>query len=309
MTVLEKTYVNVEKKNAVRAERADRLMTGIFTFTGWLMLGFLVCLTGYIILNGLLGFQPVFLSAGPQGILNQLFNTVYLVALSLLISIPLGMSAGIYLAEYAKPGKLLDFLRISIESLSSLPSIVIGLFGYLVFILMTGLKWNLLAGAMAVSILSLPLITTETESAIRSLPKEYKEGSLALGATHVQTIQKVLIPVAMPQILTGIIMAAGRGFGEAAALLYTAGQSTIINWHNWYRLSSPSCPFNPFRAGETLSLHIWVLRTEGSLNPDASAIASFSSAVLVIITLLFSLITRRISDHMRQCSLKGKHHG
>lgn len=305
MTVLEKTYVRSVRKQAAKARRTDHFMTIVFTCIGWFMLVFLIVLTGYIILNGFKGFKPVFLTAGTQGIVNQLFNTVYLVLLSLIISIPLGMGAGIYLAEYAKPGRLLDFLQISIESLSSLPSIVIGLFGYLVFILMTGMKWNLVAGALAVSILSLPLITTETESAIRSLPEEYKEGSLALGATHAVTIQKVLIPAAMPQILTGVIMAAGRGFGEAAALLYTAGQSTIVNWGSWYRLTSPTCPFNPFRSGETLSLHIWVMRTEGSLNPDASSIAAFSSAVLVIVTLLFSLLTRKISDHMRKRSLKG----
>ena len=306
MTVLEKTYVQTEKEQARKVRRTDRFMTGVFTITGWFMLVFLIVLTGYIIINGFMGFRPVFLTAGTQGILNQLFNTVYLVILSLIISIPLGIGAGIYLAEYAKPGKLLDFLQISIESLSSLPSIVIGLFGYLVFILMTGLKWNLLAGSLAVSILSLPLITTETESALRSLPREYKEGSLALGATHAETIQKVLLPAAMPQILTGIIMAAGRGFGEAAALLYTAGQSTVINWSSWYKLTSPTCPLNPFRTGETLSLHIWVMRTEGSLNPDASAIAAFSSAVLVILTLLFSLMTRKLSDRMRTRSLKGR---
>lgn len=305
MTVLEKTYVNTEKKYAVKAKRTDQFMTGLFTVIGWLMLILLILMTGYIIINGFLKCKPSFLTAGTQGIINQLFNTIYLVFLSLIISVPVGTGAGIYLAEYAKPGKLLDFLQVSIESLSSLPSIVIGLFGYLVFILMTGYKWNLLAGALAVSILSLPLITTETESAIRSLPKEYKEGSLALGATHAETIQKVLIPAAMPQILTGIIMAAGRGFGESAALLYTSGQSTIINWANWYRLSSPTCPLNPFRSGETLSLHIWVMRTEGSLNPDASAIAAFSSAILVIMTLLFSLITRKISDRMRTRLLKG----
>lgn len=306
MTVLDKTYIRTKKNHAGKARRTDHFMTGVFVCIGWFMLVFLIVLTGYIVINGFNGFKPVFMTAGSQGILNQLFNTVYLVVLSLIISIPLGMGAGIYLSEYAKPGKLLDFLQVSVESLSSLPSIVIGLFGYLVFILMTGLKWNLLAGALAVSILSLPLITTETESAIRTLPKEYKEGSLALGATHAETIQKVLIPAAMPQILTGVIMAAGRGFGEAAALLYTAGQSTIINWQSWYKLSSPTCPFNPFRSGETLSLHIWVMRTEGSLNPDASAIAAFSSAVLVIITLLFSLITRKLSDHMRTRMQKGK---
>lgn len=287
------------------ARAADRAMTGVFGAVGIFMVAFLILLTGYIIINGFRGFMTEMLSTGPNGILNQLFNTVYLVALSLMISVPVGIGAGVYLAEYARPGKLLDFLEISIESLSSLPSIVIGLFGYLVFILMTSMKWNLFAGALAVSILSLPLITTETNSAIRSLPPEYKEGSLATGATLAQTIRHVLIPAAMPQILTGVIMAAGRGFGEAAALLYTSGQSTVINWSNW-NITSPTCPLNPFRTGETLSLHIWVLRTEGSLNPNSEAIAGFASAVLVILTLCVSVITRRLSDSIRNKNQKGK---
>ena len=285
------------------ARAADCAMTGVFGAVGIFMVTIL--LTGYIIINGFRGFMPEMLSTGPNGILNQLFNTVYLVALSLMICVPVGIGAGVYLAEYARPGKLLDFLEISIESLSSLPSIVIGLFGYLVFILMTGMKWNLFAGALAVSILSLPLITTETNSAIRSLPPEYKEGSLATGATLAQTIRHVLIPAAMPQILTGVIMAAGRGFGEAAALLYTSGQSTVISWSNW-NITSPTCPLNPFRTGETLSLHIWVLRTEGSLNPNSEAIAGFASAVLVILTLCVSVITRRLSDSIRNKNQKGK---
>lgn len=287
------------------ARAADCAMTGVFGAVGIFMVTFLILLTGYIIINGFRGFMPEMLSTGQNGILNQLFNTIYLVVLSLMICVPVGIGAGVYLAEYSRSGKLLDFLEISIESLSSLPSIVIGLFGYLVFILMTGMKWNLFAGALAVSILSLPLITTETNSAIRSLPPEYKEGSLATGATLAQTIRHVLIPAAMPQILTGVIMAAGRGFGEAAALLYTSGQSTVINWSNW-NITSPTCPLNPFRTGETLSLHIWVLRTEGSLNPNSEAIAGFASAVLVILTLCVSVITRRLSDSIRNKNQKGK---
>lgn len=296
---------NNERKVLQKARLADLLMTRVFQFAGWFMFLFLIALTGYILITGFMDFKPSFLSFTKNGIGNQLFNTVYLVFLSLLISVPVGIGAGIYLAEYARKGKMLSFLEISIESLSSLPSIVIGLFGYLVFILMTGMKWNLFAGALAVSILSLPLITTETCSAIQALPQEYKEGSLATGATLAQTIRHVLLPAALPQILTGVIMAAGRGFGEAAALLYTSGQSTVINWNNW-NLSSPTCPLNPFRAGETLSLHIWVMRTEGSLNPDATAIATFASAVLVVLTLSFSLITRRMSDHIQNRNQKGK---
>jgi phosphate transport system permease protein len=277
-----------------RAERADRIMTLLFYLTGGFFLLFLIFLAGYIIIKGFADYYPGILSCTKDGIGNQFFNTVYLVFLSLLFSVPVGVAAGIYMAEYARAGKLLSFLKICIESLSSLPSIVAGLFGYLLFILMTGMKWNLIAGALTVSILNLPLITTTTEDAVRSLPKGYKEGSLALGSSLRQTIQSVLLPAARPRILTGIILAAGRGFGEAAALLYTAGQSTNIDWSNW-NLNSPACPLNPFRPGETLALHIWVMRTEGSLNRNAGRIAGFSSAVLIILVLLFSLIARKLS--------------
>lgn len=284
---------------AKRNKAIDRLMTGVFYGVGGFFLLLLFALAGYIILSGIAGFYPELLSFTSAGIGNQLFNTIYLVFLSLVICVPLGLAAGIYMAEYAREGKVLKFLRISIESLSSLPSIVVGLFGYLVFILMTGAKWNLMAGALAVSILSLPLITTTTEDAIRSLPSGYKQGSMALGSTHWQSICHVLLPTAMPRIITGIILAAGRGFGEAAALLYTAGQSTHLNWKNW-NLTSPTCPLNPFRPGETLALHIWSMRTEGSLNPNATEIANFSSAMLIILVLFFSLLARFLSRRLER---------
>ncbi len=133
------------------------------------------------------------------------------------------MTAGIYLAMYAKKGFLTKFLRICIETLSSLPSIVVGLFGYLVFLVFFGLGKSLLAGALSVSILAIPVITTTTEDAINGLPGHYLQASLGLGATRWQSIYHVLIPACIPRIMTGVILAAGRGFGEAAALLYTTG--------------------------------------------------------------------------------------
>lgn len=231
-----------------------------------------------------------------SGIGNLFFNTIYLVFLSLLVSVPLGVAAGIYMAEYAKQGKFTKFLRMCIETMSSLPSIVVGLFGYLVFIVMTGSQWNLFSGALAVSILSIPLIMTVTEDAFKSLPQGYKRGSLAMGATLWQTIYKVLLPACLPRIMTGVILAAGRGFGEAAALLYTAGMSTDINWNSW-NLLSPTCPLNPFRPGETLALHIWASRTE-ALAANAAQMANLSSAILMLLVLSFSLGARYLSTYL-----------
>lgn len=283
-------------KKTTRARSVDKGMTVLFYVVALFFLVLLLAFVAYVIINGFRDFKPSMLSFTSKGIGNQLFNTIYLVFLALLVSVPLGVAAGIYMAEYAKQNKLTKFLRICIETLSSLPSIVVGLFGYLVFIVMTGSKWNLFAGAMAVSILSLPLLATVTEDAFRGLPKSYKEGSLGLGATHWQTIVRVLLPACLPRIITGVILAAGRGFGEAAALLYTAGMSTDIRWGNW-NLLSPTCPFNPFRPGETLALHIWAARTE-ALTPDATQIANLSSAVLVIMVFLFSIGARIIGKRL-----------
>lgn len=280
--------------------RKAKLVNEAMTLTFYVVAGFFLLLllvfASYVILKGFSGATLEMFTFSRKGILNQLFNTVYLVVLSLLVSAPLGISAGIYLAEYAKAGRLTNVIRMCIETLSSLPSIVVGLFGYLVFILMTGMKWNLFAGALAVSILSLPLITTTTADAFHALPNDYRQASMGLGATKWQTIFRVLLPACLPRIMTGIILAAGRGFGEAAALLYTAGMSTDINWSSM-NLASPTHPLNPFRPGETLSLHIWSSFTE-STAANAKDIANLSAAILMILVLVFNVSVRMISHRM-----------
>lgn len=280
-----------------RAILTDRIMTIVlYTVAGFFLL-LLAAFTVYIMSKGIMEFDASLLAFNDKGIGNQFFNTIYLVFLSLLISMPLGVAAGIYMAEYAKKGRLTGFIRTCIETLSSLPSIVVGLFGYLVFVVMVHGKWNLLAGAMAISILSLPLITTTTEDALHAISPSWKEGSFALGATHRQTIIHVMLPGCLPRIITGVILAAGRGFGEAAALLYTAGMSTDINWARWWKLSSPVCPFNPFRPGETLALQIWASRTE-AVAPNAAQVADMSAAVLMLLVFVFSIGARAIGRRL-----------
>ena len=150
-----------------------------------------------------------------------------------------------------------------------------------------------MAGALSVSILTLPLMVSVTENALKDLPPEYTLGSLGLGASKWQTIWNVLLPACLPRIMTGLILAAGRGFGEAAALMFTAGMSTDIDWGNW-DFSSTTCPLNPFRPGETLALHVWVMRTE-ALSPDAGKIAGVTSAILMLVVVLFNILARYIS--------------
>lgn len=274
-------------------KRSDSIMTALFVGGAGFAVVLLVAFVGFVIIQSVEGMTPEMLSFGPHGLGDMFFNTVYLVVLALVGSMITGIPAGIFLAEYAGNGKVTHWVRMAIETLASLPSIVVGLFGYLAFIVMTGSQWNLFAGALAVSILTLPLVTSVTEDALRNLPDSYRQGSLGLGASHWQTIWNILLPACFPRIMTGLIMAAGRGFGEAAALMFTAGMSTDIDWTNW-DITSSSCPLNPFRPGETLALHIWALRTE-ALHPDAVQMASASSAILMIMVVSFSLAARWLS--------------
>lgn len=280
--------ISVEAK-----KRKDACMTRVFVAGAAFAVILLIAFVLYVVIDGVSGMTEKMLSFGPQGLGNMFFNTIYLVFLALIASTITGIPAGIFLAEYAKKGRLTHWVRMAVETLASLPSIVVGLFGYLVFIVMTGSQWNLFAGALAVSILTLPLVTSVTEDALRNLPPSYRNGSLGLGASHWQTIWRVLLPACFPRIMTGLIMAAGRGFGEAAALMFTAGMSTDINWTNW-DITSTSCPLNPFRPGETLALNIWALHTE-ALQADAAQQAAASSAILMIMVLTFSLAARYLS--------------
>lgn len=274
-------------------QRMDRFMTNLFIAGAGFAVILLIAFIAFVVVEGFSGMNMSMLSFSGSGLGNMFFNTLYLVFLALIASTITGIPAGIYLAEYAKKGRMTRWVRMAVETLASLPSIVVGLFGYLVFIVMTGSQWNLFAGALAVSILTLPLVTSFTEDALRNLPDSYRNGSLGLGASHWQTIWRILLPACFPRIMTGLIMAAGRGFGEAAALMFTAGMSTDIDWENW-DITASSCPLNPFRPGETLALHIWALRTE-ALHADAAQQAAASSAILMILVVAFSLAARYIS--------------
>lgn len=275
-----------------RSRLINLLMLSVIYGLAGLAILLLFYLIAHVFITAARGFTPSLLAFTPAGIGNQLFNTIYLVFLSLLISVPLGTAAGIYMAEYAGDTKLTKTIRIAIETLSSLPSIVVGLFGYLVFIQAVGASWNMISGALTLAILNLPLMTTIAEDALRGLDPSLRAGSLALGASHWQSIVRVLLPAATSRLITGVILAAGRSFGEAAALLYTAGMSTDVNWSHWNPLS-PTSPLNPLRPSETLALKIWSSRTE-ALGDNAAQLADVSSATLLFLVLLFSLLARFI---------------
>ncbi len=279
----------------------NRLATILFVLAAFIMAVTLFYLLGYILYHGLSQVNFHFLTTKSSsfqaggGIKNQLWNSFYILFMTMIISVPLGVLGGIYLAEYARPGKITNIIRISVEVLSSLPSIVVGMFGLLVFVQYFHLGYSIISGALALTVFNLPIIVRVSEDAINSVPKEQKEASLALGITHWHTIKTVLVPAAFPGILTGVILSAGRVFGEAAALLFTSGLSTPnLDFTNWNPFSSHS-PLNPFRSAETLSVHIWKVNSQGIM-PDIRQIADGSSAVLVIFVLVFNLSARMIGN-------------
>lgn len=276
---------------------ADRLATLMFYVVASAVMLLLFALVGYILYSGIGGLSFRFITSPPKfmeaggGVGPQLFNSFYILLLSMLFTIPIGIGAGIYMAEYAKPGRITRFIRLCIETLSSLPSIVIGLFGYLVFVNLLQWRFSIISGALTISILNLPSMTRISEDAIRNVPRDIKEGSLALGATKWETIYKVMLPSAIPALVTGIILVAGRVFGEAAALIYTAGMSTPDFRAGRLNPIYRNSPFNPLRPGETLSVYIWKINSEG-LAPDARQIADSSSALLLIVVFAFNMLSR-----------------
>ncbi|MDI6602393.1 MAG: phosphate ABC transporter permease PstA [Thermoanaerobacteraceae bacterium] len=263
----------------------------------------LVSLVGYILYRGYRVIDWHFITAPSEtfkaggGIGPQIFNSLLMLIITMLFTAPLGLGCGIYLAEYARPGKITDIIRLCIETLASLPSIVVGLFGLLVFVNMTGWGYTLIGGALSVTILNLPVMTRVCEDSIRSAPYELKEASYALGATQWQSITRVILPVALPGIITGIILTSGRVFGEAAAIIYTAGLSSPnLNFKIW-NFFNPRSPINLMRPAETLAVHIWKVNSEHLL-PDTRQIADGSAAVLVIAVLIFNFTARWLGSRI-----------
>ncbi|MET1247371.1 phosphate ABC transporter permease PstA [Sporolactobacillus sp. STCC-11] len=283
----------------------NRIAISVIIACAVAMAAILISMLGYILVQGVSSISWQFLttSASPflagGGIKDQLWNSFYVLIITMLLTVPIGVFGGIYLAEYAKPGKLTSFIRTCVEVLASLPSIVVGMFGMLVFVNYFGFKYSVFSGALALTVFNLPVIVRVTEDGFRSLSRHQKEGGLALGLTHWHTIKTILLPAAFPSILTGIILSAGRVFGESAALLFTAGLSTPdLDFGNW-NPAAPNSPLNLFRSAETLSVHIWAVNT-GGIMPDVQTIANGSAAVLVICVLLFNLFARMLGKLINQ---------
>lgn len=248
----------------------------------------LVFIIGYILIKGIPNltldlFQPEYNSENVS-MFPSMVNTVCMTALSLLIAGPLGILAAVYLVEYAQKGnKLVSVIRITAETLTGIPSIVYGLFGMLFFV--TTLKWgfSMLAGAFTLAIMVLPVIMRTTEEALLSVPDMYREASFGLGAGKLRTIFVVILPSAVPGILSGVILSIGRIVGETAALMYTAGTVAEL-------------PSSVMSSTRTLSVHMYALSNEGLYTDQAYATA----VVLLLIVLLINWVSGRIARKIKK---------
>ena len=244
-------------------------------------------LIGFILIKGVGNLTPDLFAleynSDNASLMPALINTLIITLLSLVIAVPFGIFAAIYLVEYAKRGnKLVEVVRLTAETLSGIPSIVYGLFGMLFFVKALGWGLCLLSGAATMAIMILPLIMRTTEEALKSVPDSFREGSFGLGAGKLRTVFCIILPSAVPGILSGVILGIGRIVGETAALMYTAGTIAEI-------------PANVMGSGRTLALHMYVLSCEGLHINQAYATAVVLLLIVLVINAVSSFIAKRIT--------------
>lgn len=242
---------------------------------------------GYILIKGVPNITPELFSlkynSKNLSMLPSIINTLYLTFLTLLIAVPVGVISAIYLVEYAKKGsKFVKLIRVTNETLSGIPSIVYGLFGFLAFVIARSWGYSMIAGVITLAIMVLPVIIRTTEESLMAVDNSYREGSFGLGAGKLRTIFKIVLPSAVPGILSGIILAIGRIVGETAALIYTAG-------------TVPDAATKLTSSSRTLSVHLYCLLNEGLHTDQAYATAVVLLVVVLIINALSSAIAKKIS--------------
>ena len=252
-----------------------------------LTMGVLVFLIGYILIKGVPFLTPDLFkleyNSDNLSKLPALINTLLMTVLALLIAGPLGIFAAIYMVEYAKKGnKVVGVVRVTAETLSGIPSIVYGLFGALFFVTFLHLRLSLISGALTVAIMVLPTILRTTEEALIAVPSSFREGSFGLGAGKLRTVFRIVLPSAVPGILSGVILATGRIVGETAALIYTAGTTAKL-------------PKNLLSSTRTLSVHMYMLSGEGFHTDQAFATAVILLILVIVINLISNLLASRLT--------------
>lgn len=271
-------------KGGGNKNRTNDLMLGVFRAAGIVTTAVLVVIIAFVAVNGLPVMSLDFIFGWPEGvnaeggIFPTIVSTLYVTALAMLICTPIAVLAAVYLAEYAKQGRLVTFIRYAADTLSSVPSIVMGLFGYAMFVEAMGFGLSMLSAALALALMMMPIVMRTTEEAIRAVPRYIRWGAYGLGATKWQVVSKIVLPSAFPRIATGIVLAIGRAIGETAVVLYTMGQAINL-------------PLTPLDSGRPMTIHLYQLANEG-INMQA---AYGTALMLMLMILAFNLFARYIS--------------
>jgi len=272
---------NIDRKKLISQKAAF----GLFSFLSYLIVLLLFVILGFILVNGVKALSWEFLTEAPTegmtagGIYPAIIGTLYLVLGSSLISFPIGIMSGIYMNEYASNGKLVRFIRIMTNNLSGVPSVVFGLFGMALFVNTFGFGDSIIAGSCTLALMSLPLIIRTTEEALKSIDDSFRHGSLALGATKLQTIRRVVLPMAFPNIITGLILSVGRVSGETAPILFTVAAYFL-----------PQLPKSVFDQCMALPYHLYVISTSGTDIEASRGMAYGTALVLIAIVLVVNVL-------------------
>ncbi|MDR1698307.1 MAG: phosphate ABC transporter permease PstA [Prevotellaceae bacterium] len=265
-----------------------------FRVLGGVVVAILAGILGFIIYNGAGVISWEFLTAAPRdgmtagGIYPAIVGTLCLVAGSMIVAFPLGVMSAIYTMEYAGNGFLIRFIRVMTNNLSGVPSIIFGLFGMALFVNAMGFGDSILAGSLTLGLLVLPLVIRTTEEALKAVPDSYRTGSLALGASKLQTVRRVVLPAAMPNVITGLILSIGRVSGETAPILFTVAAYFL-----------PKLPSGIFDQVMALPYHLYVIATSGTDIEKSRPIAYGTALVLIVIVLLINLSANLLRKKFR----------
>ncbi|ACJ31757.1 Phosphate ABC transporter, permease protein [Shewanella piezotolerans WP3] len=283
----------LQDKRIFNRERQDKLLFAAIWSAAAITILFLLWVVWHILSNGLAHVSWEFITGAytrigeASGIWAMIVSTVYMVGLSLAIAAPIGIMTAIYLTEYAAPGsKVVKTIRFCTESLAGIPSIVYGLFGMTFFVTTLGLGFSILSGSLTLAMLILPVIIRTTEEALLAVPMSYREGGYALGSSKIYTIYRLILPSALPGIVTSIILSTGRVIGESAPVFLTAGMVTQI-------------PESVLDSGRTLTVHLYKLTQELFTQHEWDQ-AYATATVLIVLVLLLNMTTKLIATHMNK---------
>jgi len=277
---------DIKTQRLLKRKIQDAVMYGIMATAISIVIVSLLFIILYIFRSqaGFLNWS--FLTDAQNGILPMIVTTLYVVLVSIAVALPVGLATAIFLNEYSGNSPLIRILRLAIETLAGIPSIIYGLFGLLMFCRMLNFGQSIIAGSLTLSIMILPVIIRTTEESLKSIPDSFREGSLALGATKFQTTIHVVLPSALPGILTSVILAIGRVVGESAPVLLTVGLSKNM-------------PLGIFESGRTLTIHLFYLTNE-AVRPEDFGIAFATAAVLVILVVIINTATKLLTINFRK---------